>query len=66
MLEKQRRMQGTRKFNKFMEDQITFQYRRIEKLKKTQNDEDSKATYAPKISERSRMMIESKIRSNDE
>ena len=60
MLAKQRRQQqGTRKFSKFMEDQITFQFRRQENLKKAMYEECSKATYTPKITERSRRMMQS-------
>ena len=43
-----------------MEDQITFQFRRQEKLQRVMYEESSKAPYTPKISERSRAMIYAK------
>ena len=59
MIQKQRRQQhGTRKFEKFMEDQIIFQVRRQENLKRVAIEESLKATYTPKITEKSREMIQ--------
>lgn len=43
-----------------MEDQITFQMRRQDNLKRVMHEESAKAPLAPKISEKSRIMIERK------
>ncbi len=48
---------GSRKFSKFMEDQITFQFRRQENLQRVMYEESAKAPLVPKISEKSRTMI---------
>jgi hypothetical protein len=61
MRERERRQQqGSRKFSKFMEDQITFQFRRQENLQRVMHEESAKAPLAPKISEKSRHMIQKK------
>ena len=61
MLQKQRRQgTGTRKFNKFMEDQINHQFRRQENLKRVMVEESLKVPHAPLISARSRAMINQK------
>ena len=62
MIQKQRRQQlnGTRKFSKFMDDQITYQFRRQENLKKVSYEMDSKITHTPQISGKSRKMLADK------
>lgn len=62
MIQKQRRQQlnGTRKFSKFMDDQITYQFRRQENLKKVSYEMNSKITLTPQISGKSRKMLAEK------
>ena len=62
MIQKQRRQQHnvSRKFSKFMDDQINYQFKRMENLKKVSHEMDSRITHTPQISGKSRKMLEQK------